>query len=205
MPDALTPDVAERLLDLREPADGRHAAVAELLVAAAGPACPAELAGEEDTVREFRRAYRLPWHRRRAVLLACAGLLLVPLGGTAYAAGGGPLPGPVRRTVESLFGGRDAPPAVTPVPSRTPSPAPPATRAPSPAGQPTRPVEELCRSWEAGDALTGDERRALARAAKSETGINEYCRGVVGTPATAKPKKSHPVRPSPPPGSGAGR
>ncbi|MFF5230777.1 hypothetical protein [Dactylosporangium sp. NPDC000521] len=204
--DGLTPDAVERLLTLREPAAEQHAGVAALLVAAAGPALPAELTGEDDTVREFRLAYRRTWRRRRNALIACAAAAVVSLGGTAYAASGGPLPDPVRRTVESLFGDDPAgapatrspasPPGSTAAAS-TPTPA----RAPSPeaTGPSAARIAELCRAWQASrndpkaPPVTGEDRRTLAHAAKSDTGINDFCRGVLGpTSAPSTPAASQP-------------
>ncbi|MEV0570365.1 hypothetical protein [Dactylosporangium sp. NPDC050588] len=202
--DGLTPDVAERLLDLCEPAAGRHAGVAALLVAAAGPALPAELTGEDDTVREFRRAYRRTWRRRRNALIACAVAAVVSLGGTAYAASGAPLPDPVRRTVESLFGDdSDSAPATPPSgsPARSPAVTPGPSRSPSPeaSGPGTARIKELCRAWEASRTnpqappVSGEDRRTLAQAAKSATGINDFCRGVLApTPAPTTPAASRP-------------
>ncbi|MEU0553184.1 hypothetical protein [Dactylosporangium sp. NPDC006015] len=209
--DGLTPDVAERLLDLCEPAAGRHAGVAALLVAAAGPALPAELTSEDDTVREFRRAYRRSWRRRRNALIACAVAAVVSLGGTAYAASGAPLPDPVRRTVESLFGDDEgSAPATSPhaPPPGSPAAAPAPSRSPSPQASlsgATR-IEELCRAWEASRAnpqappVSGEDRRTLAQAAKGATGINDFCRGVLApapapttpTPAPTAPAASRP-------------
>ena len=91
MHDSLAPDVTEQLLDLREPDGGQYAAVTALLVAAAGPARPAELTGEDSALRAFRLAYRTR-RKRRAGLFAGAALVVVSVGGTAYAAGGAPLP-----------------------------------------------------------------------------------------------------------------
>ena len=206
--DDLTPDAVERLLDLREPAAAQHAGVAALLVAAAGPALPAELTGEDDTVREFRLAYRRTWRRRRNALIAFAAAAVVSLGGTAYAASGGPLPDPVRRTVESLFGDDPAgtpatqPPASPPgSPAAASTPASTPARSPSPeAGGPgAARIAELCRAWEASrndpkaPPVTGEDRRTLARAAKSEAGISDYCRGVLGTTsAPSAPEASQP-------------
>lgn len=215
MANSLTPEAVERLLDLREPVDTRHAAVAALLVAAAGPARPAELAGEDATVRGFRQAHRRTWRRRRSGLAAIAAAAIVSLGGTAYAAGGDHLPAPLRHTVESLLGGaaeRPGPTARPPLPS-PPSPVPRSTPPPSlsPTTTPTQPsaarLAELCRAWEAGRTdphapqVTGEDRRTLAHAARSETGINDYCRGLLGSAATKPgggPSRTHPVKPSHP-------
>jgi hypothetical protein len=192
MSESLAPDVAEQL---RELDGGQPDAVAALLVAAAGPALPAELAGEESALRAFRLAYRARRKRRRAGLIAGAAVVVASLGGTAYAAAGDHLPGPVQRTVESLFGGQGAAPATAPGaagrPTAAPSPSPSPSSLPPPSGGPPGRIEALCRAWEAARAdpraaqVTGEDRRALARAANGETGINDYCRGVLGTPAPA--------------------
>jgi hypothetical protein len=197
MPDSLAPDVAEQLLDLREPDGGQYAAVTDLLVAAAGPALPAELTGEDSALRTFRLAYRSR-RRRRAGLFAGVAVALLSLGGTAYAASGDHLPDPVQRTVESLLGGGATTPAATPARGGTPTASP----VPSPTGGPASRIEDLCRAWEAARAdphapqVTGEDRRILARAAKSETGIGDYCRGVLGPPSTtaspAAPATSQP-------------
>ncbi|WP_327006778.1 hypothetical protein OHA72_05595 [Dactylosporangium sp. NBC_01737] len=159
MPDSLAPDVAEHLLDLREPDGGRHAAVTALLVAAAGPALPGELAGEDSALRAFRQTYRAR-RRRRVGLFAVAAAAILSLGGTAYATGADHLPDPVQRTVDSLFGdggGDDASPA----PSAAPRPSAPPTG--SPAGSPpVGSVAQLCRAWEAAAPIR-TPRRSPAR------------------------------------------
>ncbi|GIG46860.1 hypothetical protein ACFO1B_20625 [Dactylosporangium siamense] len=220
MSDSLAPDIAEQL---RELDGGRPAGVTALLVAAAGPALPAELAGEESALRAFRLARRARRKRRRAGLIAGVAVVVASLGGTGYAAAGDHLPGPVQHTVESLFDGQDAAPSTVPGaagrPATAPAPAPPASW--SPPGR----VEALCRAWEAARAdphaaqVTGEDRRALAHAASGDTGINDFCRAVLGTPyvttataangrqGTAKPgnadpgggpNRTHPVKPSHP-------
>jgi hypothetical protein len=193
MPDSLAPDVAEQLLDLREPDGGSHAEIAALLVAAAGPALPAELAGEDTALRGFRQAYRAR-RRRRAGLFASVAVAALSLGGTAYAAGGDHLPGPVQRTVESLFGARDtgiATPSAAPGTRGTPgaSTTPPGGVPAPPGGVPAVRAEQLCRAWEAARTdphapqVTGEDRRELARAAKSAAGIDAFCRGVLAAPS----------------------
>jgi hypothetical protein len=195
MRDALAPDVAEQLLDLRGPDGGRHTAVTALLVAAAGPALPGELTGEESALRGFRLVYR-PLRRRRAGLIAVAALVTLSLGGTAYAAGADHLPGPVQRTVDSLFGGGGAGPA-PPVAPRTggPQPGPPAGSSPAavPDGVQTDRVEQLCRAWAVARAdphapqVTGEDRRALAHAAHGTHGIDGYCGGVLAGRSPSTP------------------
>ncbi|MEV0131928.1 hypothetical protein AB0H83_26125 [Dactylosporangium sp. NPDC050688] len=193
MHDSLAPDVTEQLLDLREPGGEQYAAVTALLVAAAGPARPAELTGEDSALRAFRLAYRAR-RKRRSGLIAGAALVVVSVGGTAYAAGGDHLPDPVQRTVEALFGTRNTPPSAAPGPTGAPTvtPAPP-----SPAAAPAGNIEHLCRTWEAARTdphaprVTGEERAELARAAKNPAGIDDYCHAVLAD-ATPSPAGSAP-------------
>jgi hypothetical protein len=202
MPDSLTPDVTEQLLDLREADGGRHAAVTALLVAAAGPALPGELTGEDSALHAFRSAYRAR-RRRRIGLFSVAAAAILSLGGTAYAAGGDHLPDPVQRTVDALFGGRhDTAPSTAPGPTGSPPGSPGSTAGPSPSapadGVPADRVLQLCRAWEAARAdphapeVSGEDRRELAQAAKNANGIDTFCRGVLGGPTPTPTATSAP-------------
>ncbi|GAA2621700.1 hypothetical protein GCM10010399_61050 [Dactylosporangium fulvum] len=209
----LGPEDAERLLDLHRLPDRRHAAVAVLLAAATAPARPHELAGEEAAVAGYRRVFRPTVRRRRCIaLVAMATAVLVPIGGTAYAAGTGQLPDPIQRTVHSLLSGVGVPAPddqetgnLSPSPSQQPSPGRTGTTS-SPGV--TGPVD-LCRAWLVFQAdprsapVTGTDRRELARAAGSDSGITDYCRKLVGAPsATPRPgsssaEPSNPATPKP--------
>jgi hypothetical protein len=117
-PAALDERTAERLLAGRlgraETPPG-YARVAELLGAAAGPAAPGELAGEDAALAAFRSAIRpTPIHARRsrrqpprtrrfALKLAAAAVLVVlSLAGAAGATG--TLPEPAQRVVHKVLG-----------------------------------------------------------------------------------------------------
>jgi hypothetical protein len=246
-------DDADRLLD-RAPTRDAHRGVADLLADAAAPARPAELAGEREAVAAFRREYAagrreqmaghglpVPDHlgpaagrggtpgrkrspRRTAIVTISAVAFL--LGGTAYAAATGRLPGPVQDAVHDVFSGVGVPPPPTtgpspsgPVTGAVPSvtstaPASPAT---PPAATPDANLTGLCRSWEAtrtnpnARALDADELRRLAEAAGGEARIAQFCASLppgrphsTGTPG--KPGNPDPGggRPTAPPGGGKG-
>ncbi|MDG6100843.1 hypothetical protein Daura_02100 [Dactylosporangium aurantiacum] len=190
MPDSLAPDVAEQLLDLREPDDGQYTALTALLVAAAGPARPAELSGEDSALRAYRLAYRAR-RKRRAGLLTGVAVMVLSVGGTAYAAGGDYLPEPVQRTMEALFGAKNPAPSAVPGASGSPgTSSPPPLSSPPPAAVPAGRVEQLCRAWEASRTdprapqVSGEERRELTQAAKGTSGIDDYCRALLGGSAS---------------------
>ncbi|WP_432834056.1 hypothetical protein [Dactylosporangium sp. CA-092794] len=174
-----------------------------LLAAAAAPARPHELVGEEAAIAGFRREYRpVNRRRRRLALAAVAAFAAASVGGTAYAAGTGHLPGPVRE----WLGEADRPPAT----GAAPRPGQPSTaRPPAPTATPTRGETvvpaDACRVYLAhredphARQITAAERKELTRLAGDESSIEGYCRQLLGvTPSDngKKPKPSHPVHPT---------
>ncbi|MEV6929974.1 hypothetical protein AB0M46_36575 [Dactylosporangium sp. NPDC051485] len=156
--------------------DGR---LGELLRAAAAPGRPHELAGEDAAVAGFRRAYRpVNRRRRRAIALSLAGLAAVSVGGTAYAAGTGHLPDPVRAWI-----GENDRPSTAPADQR-PSGRPRATATAGPASSVTASFvpAEACQRFLAFRAdpharpVAAEERQELARLAGGQPAIEEYCR-----------------------------
>jgi hypothetical protein len=187
----------------------------ELLRAAAAPGRPHELAGEDAAVAGFRSAYRpVNRRRRRIVAIAVATFAAASVGGTAFAAGTGHLPGPVR----AWLGEADRPSAAAPATTTTAAAPPPASvrgtppASPGPSAAAAIVPEAACRAFLAfrddphARPVTADERRELARLAGGEPAIEDYCRRLLGAatdnPATANPrngrKPSHPARPSHP-------
>ncbi|GAA2354123.1 hypothetical protein [Dactylosporangium salmoneum] len=160
--------------------DGR---LGELLRAAAAPGRPHELAGEDAAVAGFRREYRpVNRRRRRAVALALAALAAVSAGGTAYAAGTGHLPEPVRAWI-----GEDDRPSAKPADQRPSGrPRASATAGPSPSVSASFVPAEACQRFLAFRAdpharpVTAEERQELARLAGGQPAIEEYCRRLLG-------------------------
>ncbi|MET7392406.1 hypothetical protein ABZS66_02775 [Dactylosporangium sp. NPDC005572] len=157
-----------------------------LLAAAAAPARPHELAGEEAAVAGYRRVYgtvRPRRRRRRFAVLAALTAVGVSFGSAAYAASTGRLPDPIQRTVHSFVEGVPAPAVAEPPPT-------PASAAPRPSSAAAELVT-LCRAWEAFRAdphsppVTGADRRRLADAAGGERFITDYCRQLLGAPAAS--------------------
>ncbi|GGM78943.1 hypothetical protein GCM10007977_095670 [Dactylosporangium sucinum] len=185
-------DEAERLLDgATEPG---HEQLAALLRAAAGPARPHELAGEDAAVAAFRQGGRTAHAAarvrvgRRVGVLAGSLAAAVLLGGAATAAGAGRLPEPLQRAAHDWFAGVGVPePDAGPVPPAPPRSAPPATSSSPPgvAAATTAPaspsaarIDELCRRWQEGRGrkLTEAELRELAAVAQGEERIEPYCK-----------------------------
>jgi hypothetical protein len=211
---ALSADTAERLLSGR-PSPGIppvYAEVAEVLVAAAAPARPGELASAPLALEAFRAACRPSRARRarastrtsragirtrtrpsrvlRTAVLAAVVLVLAMLAGTALATGTlWPPPGRGPRTTSGPDGQA---PVTTDVPfARTRvAPGPPAhpgdTDAPSATSVlPGASAQALCRAYVAGG---GNEKtkaaafQALAAAAGGTDRVAAYCRGLVPVP-----------------------
>ncbi|TDC78124.1 hypothetical protein [Actinomadura sp. 7K507] len=137
---------ADRLLD---GGDG-HALLQNLLSAAAAPAQPGELAGEDTAVAAFNAAPR-PAHKSHVAalrrfltvkVLAVVGTLILT-GGAAYATinnhlhGGSPEPSPTPTLHHSTSTSQDSTPAPHDPPSAPPSKAPPSKKRPSPSGSPS--------------------------------------------------------------------
>lgn len=201
---------AERLLDLRAAVDGRHAAIAQLLDAAAAPGRPHELAGELAALAGFTRTYRpatrsrrmlAKLHRRRVGMLVATAAAALSLGGTAYAASNGQLPDPLQRTVHSLFAGIGVP-----GPAGDQGPGADASGSAAPSASPR--VIELCRAWEAFKAdpqaspLSADDRKALATAAHGEGAVTDFCRKVLDSAPASSPA-AQPTKTGKPDNSGS--
>ncbi|HTJ34131.1 MAG TPA: hypothetical protein VL738_12955 [Dactylosporangium sp.] len=182
----------------------------ELLRAAAAPGRPHELAGEEAAVAAFTRVYRPAKRlRRRIVATAVAVFTAASIGGTAFAAETGHLPAPIKSWLEGAPDQTTT--AAAPSPSAQPrtTPAGPAASPPA-AGTPAAiNTAAACRAYLAfradprAGAVTGEERKELARLAGGEPAIEDYCRRLLGVTATAKAtedgntrKPSHPAHPS---------
>ncbi|WP_238007298.1 hypothetical protein KZZ52_02485 [Dactylosporangium sp. AC04546] len=160
--------------------------VASLLAAAAAPARPHELAGEDAAVAGYRRVYgtaRPPGRRRRLAVLATLTAVGVSFGSAAYAASTGRLPDPIQRTVHSFVDGVPAPAVAEPPPT-------PASTGPRPSPA-SADILALCHAWEAFRAdphsppVTGADRRRLADAAGGERFVTDYCRQLLSGPSTA--------------------
>jgi hypothetical protein len=197
-PSRIGPDHAEQLL-AGGPGAPDHAGLARLLSAAAAPARPHELAGEQAMVAEFVRVYRepaprvqpprargvrLPRFGRMAAVKVAAGVALLAAGGTAFAAETGNLPGPAQRRAHDLFSPLGVPAPVTSagrdaVTDRPPSPAAPsAVRSPEPSHSA---AVALCRAWVESrrgphaPQMPAEERRALVTAAGGVAAVPTYC------------------------------
>lgn len=225
---ALSGDEVEAVL-MEGPHD--QAALRELLHAVRRPADPAELAGLEAAVAAFRDApapSASSWHaaapRTRLagrlagrlaasalgvkVALACVGA--AALGGIAYAAAGGTVPGTSHHaprtgdTVASSAHGQPAvPPSAQPTPGARPSetggpgsgpagPAHPGTAATSVA--PTASLRGLCVSWLAAardpNRAVGPRYAKLIHAAGGPTGVTAYCGLLTNPSPTGGPRSS---------------
>jgi hypothetical protein len=212
---------ADRLL-AGEPADRGRSVLGVLLAAAAAPPSAHELA-DRRAIDGFAAAYRagrlhrqvgrrqrshgagVPPTIRRAAVKVAAGVAVLAVGGTAYAAESGYLPDAVQREAHHMLSpfGVPAPP-VRPGDQPVPTPSPSATTPGAPAPAPST-VLGWCQAWDAtrrdprGKALPGDIRRALTAAAKGgEPAIAALCATVLGTPTTAA------TTPSAHPGNGRG-
>ena len=171
-----------------------------VLRAAAAPAHPGELAGEEAAVAAFRAAAAVETAPSRpsvirtvlAKVLTVKAVIVLAVGGSAgivLAASGGVLPAPWSATPQ-------APPA--PVPLTTTTPAPSAepehrTTLPGPSTQEPS-VAELCAVYEAGRGkgkqLADPEFGPLVTAAGGEDKVGKYC-------AAHRTKPSKDERPQP--------
>jgi hypothetical protein len=213
---------AQRLLD----GGSVDSPVAELLRAAAGPARPAELAGERAAVAAFRREYgggtrpaaAGPVRRaRRPVAVLAAALTVGVLAGTGVAAGAGRLPAPLQRAAHDWIGQvPDHEPEQTagePQRSdaaRTPA-APTATATtgdPAATADPAHPthttghdVRKLCKEWE--KARDDPQRKPMdpddLRALTAAAGGADRIEGYCGLTPTGSPTP-RPGNPSKKPG-----
>ncbi len=202
--------------------DGQR--LAALLAAASGPPRQHELAGEQAALAAFRRARAHPVGvpRRRPLRTALAKFLTVKLfagvaavtamGGVAFAASTGALPGPVQDAAHGVFGAPAASSGAAPGPAASPRPSPsrrPAAPAdvPSVAPSPSPSVVGLCRAYRArvrtagGKALDHPAFKALIAAAGKKADVPAYCDTVLAarnrptgppTPVPAATRKHQP-------------
>ncbi|MEU7840845.1 hypothetical protein AB0B39_07735 [Micromonospora sp. NPDC049114] len=188
--------------------------LARLLAAAAGPARPGELAGEEAALAAFRAARaaapepsagRRPRGRRlTAGALAWIGALAATAtAGAAFAAASldlDPAPEPAPPVPSSAPRPSNAPEATpSAAPSRsTPAGSPSVTGTPSAGVTPGGQLHGLCRAWRAGKPEQREKKlrtpafQRLVAAAGGVAAVEEYCQRLV---PEAKP--SAPARTSP--------
>jgi hypothetical protein len=203
-----------------------------LLSAAAGPARPDELAGEDAVLAAFVAAgagpaavVPQPRVRRRAITRAitvkvAAGVAVLSLSGVAFAAETGRLPHAAQQTAHELFSswGVPAPSPSSARPDGTPGsggdpgrPGAPSTGAP---GTGTTPQEEepavrgQCRAFVEsqrgghGKSLDKAVRDALAKAAGGEANIESYCAKLLGEQPASTPGPVPDPAPDNPAGGG---
>jgi len=209
----LDPETADRLLAGRGDGPPR---LSELLAHAAGPARPAELAGEEAAVAVFRSAQTapVPAPRRRIVAVrwtrwvtvkAGAFALALAAGGVAVAAGTGVLPSPLRN--DGVTPGRTPQSTAFVSASGTgqDSSVGPAAGGASPSAY----LRGLCTAFLAHDGNAADkatENPAYAKlivAAGGVGNVTQYCQSLLNGPlGTATPEHGkadgHPTGPPSP-------
>ncbi|MFF0318724.1 hypothetical protein ACFYPH_29295 [Micromonospora sp. NPDC005252] len=224
---ALDLDAGERS---RAPAASQAAAdpLARLLAAAAGPARPGELAGEEAALAAFRAARaaapepaaaRRPRSRRltTSALAWIGALAATATAGAAFAAAGldrapDPVP-PAPSSAPPTASDPAATAATTPTaPSRSASPGPPSpTGTPTVGSAPNGQLHGLCRAWRAGKPEKREKKlrtpafQRLVEAAGGVAAVEEYCQRLVPEAKPSAPARSSaPAEPSSagtPPGS----
>ncbi|MFI5905951.1 hypothetical protein [Dactylosporangium sp. NPDC051541] len=184
--------------------DGR---LGELLSAAGAPGRRHELRDEENAVAGFRQEYRprtaavrRPRRKRRFLAVVATALVAAGVGGTAFAANTGRLPGPAQTWYDAHIA---ANPGRTPV--STTSAGEPRT-SPSPAPSASSTAEDSCRAWVArrtepnsARPITGAEQEQLIRLAGGEPGIDAYCdRLLRSAPPSSAPASRPPSSPAAP-------
>ncbi len=179
-----------------------------LLAAAAAPAYPSELLGEEPAASAFRSATTVPVisvirdrpSRRRTVAVAtqAACALVVAAAGVALAAGTGVLPNPFVDVSTS----QPVPPSAAPfatVSTAGPSQTPPAVDQPVPAS-----LDGLCRAYQAhggeSESMGSEAFGALVAAAGGPDLIAEFCAGRLALDPSRSSDEHGP--PTAPPGHG---
>jgi hypothetical protein len=220
----IDPRTAERLI--REARADDHSAdpLARLLAAAATPARPGELAGEDAAVSAFRQANlgRAPRRRTRmrtafaklaTAKVALAAALALGGGGIALAAGGGHLPGGAGSNQQASTrpeqNSHDPAPATTKAASR-PRPEQTAHQPVGPSaanGSPSPNLHGLCTAYTAqvhnnpGKALDNPAFTALILAAGGKDQVAGYCATLLDTPngqraqGSPTPHPTHPTHP----------
>lgn len=190
--------------------DGPDSTVARLLAAAAAPARPEELAGEDAALAAFRAAraagpvpaHRPPRHRAAPVTAWLAALAVVATAGAAMAAADlrDAEPPPAHHTtsppVTAVPAPADGPPVLPAPTSATGRTFPPVTgRSVEPTTGPADPTgpgpvrpSGLCVAYLAqppqtrGAALESPALRSLVAAAGGPSRVEAYCRDLVGPP-----------------------
>jgi len=178
------------------PDTGLSGAVLDLLAAAAAPARPHELAGEEAALAAFRRPGPAPVRRsgRRALLAklltvkVAAAFAVSAAGGVAVAAAAGTLPDLPGRSGIIARPEPPAPPPVQPYPSR------PVSR-PGPAASPT--LTDLCRTWAADKRhrLDGKAYGPLVSAAGGRPKVPAYCADLLAKAGASRMPTAKPDSP----------
>ncbi|MGC4772786.1 hypothetical protein ACLQ25_27910 [Micromonospora sp. DT44] len=203
--------------------------LARLLAAAAGPARPTEMAGEEAALSAFRAvraaptpAVARPPRRLRLTTGAVAwigALAATATAGVAFAAAGlekapEPLPPPAPSSAPPTASAHVTTGSVAPSGS-TPSGRPSVSGSPSIGAPPNGQVHGLCRAWRAKKpeqrekALRTPAFERLVTAAGGIGAVEEYCQRLVPekkSPPPPSPSPSAPPSPSPsPPGEPSAR
>jgi hypothetical protein len=201
----IDPITAEHLIRGDGANTHRRDPLAELLAAAASPARPRELIGEEAAVMAFRSAHlaQAPESRRRSMLKtaltklatakAALAVIAVSGGGVALAAGSGHLPGtgspdthPTARPDISASARHDETHSAHPAAPATTS----APKATAPQGSPSPNLRGLCTAFNAGvgdnpgKALDNPAFTALINAAGGKDAVSGYCVKLLGAAKT---------------------
>ncbi|MEU4335143.1 hypothetical protein AB0F59_10985 [Micromonospora lupini] len=206
-------DAAGRPLASAAPQASTADPLARLLAAAAGPARPGELAGEEAALAAFRAARvaapeptvaRRPGRRRltTGALAWIGALAATATAGAAFAAAGldrgpDPVPVPTPSSAPPTASGPASPTSAAPSRS-TPSGPPSSAGTPSVGSTPNGQLHGLCKAWLAKKpeqrekALRTPAFQRLVTAAGGVPAVEAYCQRLV---PEAKP--SAPARPSP--------
>jgi hypothetical protein len=218
-PKRIDPITAEHLLrGARSGSPDEPEPLADLLAAAAAPARPGELAGEEAAVAAFREARLAPAHRRRRFLLrsvlvkasVVSAVAVVGGGGVgvALAAGTGHLPGTGRShdqaathaasTTAHAHASRQggSRPAVTSTHGTRVSTSHDAR----PGGSPSPNLRGLCAAFTAhqgdnpGKALDDPAFKVLVKTAGGKKKVAAYCRTLLASPPSGR-ASTHPGEP----------
>ena len=169
--------------------------LAGVLRAAAAPAHPGELAGEEAAVAAFRQAALVetaparPSAFRRVLtkvltVKAAVAIAVVGSAGVVLAASGGVLPTPWSVVPPADQGPASTTAPAAPATTGNPATEPDSSARPAPrAGEPA--VLGLCRAYAAGDAeqRADPKFRRLVAAAGGADGVAEYCATHAATPS----------------------
>ncbi len=208
--------VSERRLDDAHAQRATGDPLGDLLMRAAAPGRPEELAGAETVLAAFRAAYPAPAPQprhtlRRALTLKVAALVAaLTVGGVAFATGTGVLPNPF--PIGPQQSPDDSPSAphgsrgATPGPSGSPTPSSGLSPSALPAGSLPANANGLCRSYLASadrdkPKATEDPEYAALIAAATAAGqdLTTFCEALVdarGNPAGAGPSAAPTASPA---------